>query len=43
LDEQLRLVSVERNCPPRSEFNPTRSQCQAIVRALSESDDEAID
>lgn len=39
LDEQLRLVSVDRNCPPRAEFNTVRSQCQAIVRSLSESDD----
>lgn len=40
LNNQLRLVSEERSCPPRSEFNTSRSQCESISRALNE--DESV-
>jgi hypothetical protein len=39
LNNQLRLESVERSCPPRSEFNPNRSQCETVIRSLDENID----
>lgn len=36
MNNQLRLESAARSCPPRSEFNPSRSKCEAVMRSLSE-------
>lgn len=35
----LRLESAERSCPPRSEFNVSRSRCEVVIRMLNEEDD----
>lgn len=36
LNNVLRLQSVERNCPRRTEFNPNRSRCEISAKSLSE-------